>query len=383
MSRVLLLTARPNADGMMNGHKMWTEEKRPPNGLGYLKAVLDQAGHECEIADRYAANKGWWDKENWWPENGYSDYDLAGIYTCSVCTDDIAWLLNNIECDRIAVGGPHAFLYPEWFDAWPRVKVVRGEGENIVRLMASPEAWENTYGHGDRIHTTSRLTEGRLPMNLGDYTGLDSLPRFPWEYFWDESRRGLYSWDFQHDRSCYPVFTMNTTRGCPHACSFCQTRKIWGGRITHFSAERVLDDVAYCRSLGAKAIYFREDNFTSYEQRLIDICHGLIKDPIPWFCETRADTNLGLLRVMAAAGCKWVYVGVESLSQRMLDIYNKRLTVEQIMAFFARCRREGIKTYASMIVGHPDETAEDRAETSYRMQELRPDAHYFNQWRKT
>ena len=211
---------------------------------------------------------------------------------------------------------------------------------------------------------------------------LDSLPRFPWEYFWHLDRRNLYSWDLQHDRSIWPVFAMNTTRGCPYGCEFCAVKKLWNRKITAFSAERVLDDMAYCKSLGAKAIYFREDNFTALRKRLVDICHGMMDMGLPWFCESRADLDLEYLELMYLSGCRWLYVGVESLSQRMLDTYNKKIKVETIMEFFKTCRLIGIKTYASMISGHPEETAGDRAETVIRMAELRPDAHCFNQWRE-
>ncbi|HUW14389.1 MAG TPA: radical SAM protein [Anaerolineae bacterium] len=367
MANVVLFTAAPNSDGMMGGHQMFTGEKRPPNGLGYLLAVLRQAGHHCEIVDRYAGDMSWAD-------DGFESFDLAGIYTCSVCTDDIRWLIDNIKCERIAVGGPHAALRPEWFAEVRRhsrkdVVVVKGEGEDAILALLDPCYLDHWKDIGPDI-------EPERIINL------DSLPVFPWEYFWDEEFRHMYQWSYQHDKTLENVFTMNTTRGCPYGCEFCVVKELWGRKITGFSAGRVLDDIEYCRSLGAKAIYFREDNFTALKTRLRAICEGLKPDPLPWICETRADVDLGLLYHMKEAGCKWVYVGVESLSQRMLDIYNKRITVEQVSKFFAECHALGIKTYASMIVGHPEETERDREITFDRIGRLQPDAACFNTWRE-
>lgn len=92
-----------------------------------------------------------------------------------------------------------------------------------------------------------------------------------------------------------------------------------------------------------------------------------------WACETRVDTvDDDLMALMHEAGCIGFYVGVEHLSQRMLDVFRKDITVEQIMSFFASANKYGIFTHASFIVNHPEETAEDRALKEKREKELAP-----------
>jgi len=180
-----------------------------------------------------------------------------------------------------------------------------------------------------------------------------------------------------------PVFTMNASRGCPFYCSFCSVGSIWGKQYTYFSADRIISEIEYLiKKFGAKGIYFREDNFTLNLERVKDFCEKLIKKNfnIQWACETRVDTlcNEDLIKLMGAAGCRAVYLGVESGSQKMLDILNKNITVEQIEAVVTLCKKHNIRTYCSLITGVPGETYEDYLLTQKLMDKLKPYSYSFN-----
>jgi radical SAM superfamily enzyme YgiQ (UPF0313 family) len=179
-----------------------------------------------------------------------------------------------------------------------------------------------------------------------------------------------------------PVFTMNTSRGCPFNCSFCSVGSIWGKQYTYFSPDRILSEIEYLvRRFGAKGIYFREDNFTLNLKRTEEFCEKLIKKNtnIHWACETRVDNmSEDLVRLMSAAGCRAVYLGVESGSQRVLDMLNKKITVEQIKHTVHWCKKYNIRTYCSLIVGTPGETYEDYLLTKKLMYELKPHTYGYN-----
>jgi radical SAM superfamily enzyme YgiQ (UPF0313 family) len=357
MKKVAFLTAKPNTDYSFNGHRFATDEKRPPHGIGFLTAVLKSNEVQVDIYDRYCGNYTW-------PADNFKSYDLVGIYCASVCKEDFLQSIENIDNDNLAVGGPHASIFSNDFS--DKVKyIVQGEAETIILDLV------NHY-ITDRIIKTKRLTNSEL----------DSLPRFPFEQFLENKH--LYVWNFPFDTSINPVFTLNTSRSCPYDCAFCSTRKIWGRQYTYMSAERVFDDVQYCISLGAKGIYFREDNFTVKNDRVREFCMLLYKNNIriSWACETRVDTvDSDLMQLMAYTGCVGLYVGVEHLSQRMLDIYNKRITVEQIIKFFESANKYRIKTAASFVVNHPEETDEDRHEINRLLPIINPTMQWKNAYR--
>ncbi len=78
-------------------------------------------------------------------------------------------------------------------------------------------------------------------------------------------------------------------------------------------------------------------------------------------------------KLMADAGCKAFYIGVESGSPKMLEFYKKGETREQFIKAFEIARKVGIKTYASLIVGFPEETEEDIRLTDDLIDRIKPD----------
>ena len=152
------------------------------------------------------------------------------------------------------------------------------------------------------------------------------------------------------------------------------------------SADRVISDIEYVvNRFGAKGVYFREDNFTLINKRVVDICEKLLSKNIKvfWACETRVDTvDENLIKLMKSSGCVGLYVGVEHLSQRMLDIFNKRITVEQIVKFFEWTHKYNINTAASLIRNHPEETDTDRSIKYKMLRVINPTMHWDNDFRQ-
>jgi len=359
--KIALFTAKSNIDNKMFGHTMSTDEKRPPTGIGYLYAILKQNGIDVDIYDRYCGDYRW-------RGNDFKDHTFAGIYCASICSNDIFDLINRLRTNTIAVGGPHASLFPEEFNKKVRY-IVQGEAEQIITDLVSNQIAIHSFE--DKIIKTKRLSSREL----------DLLPRFPYEYFWE--RKEHYTWTSPFE-TITPVFTLSTSRGCPYNCSFCSVKKIWGKVITSMSASRVLDDIKYVKSLGAKGIYFREDTFTSLKERLHEICEMMIRRRInlKWACETRVDAiDDETARLMSAAGCIGFYMGVESLSQHMLDVFNKKITVDQTLKCFELAHKYNIKTAASMIKGHSLETEFDRQETYRLLNIIKPTHIWWNQYR--
>ena len=339
----------------------FTNEKRPPLGLGSLISLVRNEGHKVFFIDNYL-------KPSNFIEKGYlqkNRIDHVAIHANTICHRDTVRMFNEIENIRkkglwqgkIIVGGPHTSValktIPEFVDY-----VVQGEGERAILKIINGEV-------GGRVLSEERIKD------------LDLLPFQPWDIFST----------LPYDYTCpwidsKPILTMNTSRGCPFSCSFCSVGSIWGKQYTYFSTDRIIAEIEYLiKKFGAKGIYFREDNFTLNLKRTEEFCEKLLKKDIAihWACETRVD-NLSekLIELMSTAGCKAFYLGVESGSQKILDNINKQITVEQIENAINCCKKYDIRTYCSLITGVPGETYKDYLLTKKLMDKLRPYAYAFN-----
>ena len=338
-----------------------TSEKRPPIGIGFLISTLREAGHEVFFIDNYVQPSDFLETD--YLERNEIDY--VGIYANTICYRDTLRMLYKIEHMRrlgqwkgkIVVGGPQTTVAPDTIPEFVDF-VVQGEGERAIL----------------------EIVEGKVANRIVSYPrikNLDELPMVAWDYFFHLP----YNWEVEWFAE-KPVFTLNTSRGCPFACSFCSVGSIWGKQYTFFSAERVVSDIEYLiTKYGAKGIYFREDNFTVNKARVMNFCNLLLdkKIKIPWACESRVDTlNRNLVEIMHTAGVRAFYFGVESGSQRILDRLRKGISPDQIREAFSLCREKGIKTAASMIVGVPGETAEDMKQTQDLLEEIKPDLIWWN-----
>jgi len=354
--RVLLVTSAAPTQSPFS-----TTEKRPPIGIGFLISVLRNADHKVFFIDNYL-------QPNNFLETDYlqeHQIDYVGIYANTICFRDTLRMLHKLEHLRqthkwngkIIVGGPHTTVavdtIPDFVDY-----VVQGEGERAILDIVEDRV-------SDRIVSYPRIEN------------LDVLPMPAWDCFVDLP----YDWSigFFEDK---PVFTMNTSRGCPFNCTFCSVGSVWGKKYTYFSAERIVSDIEYLiKHYGLKGVYFREDNFTLNKERLRKFCNLLIEKGIKicWTCESRVSTlSRDLVELMSRAGAKGFYFGVESGSQRILDFLHKDITVEQIKNAFNWCHEFNIKTAASLIVGVPGETESDRQKTHALIKVTKPDVVWAN-----
>jgi O-antigen biosynthesis protein len=339
-----------------------TDEKRPPLGIGYLMSVVRTKGHNVFFVDNYLQPTNF-------VQEGYlqkNSIDFVCIYASTICYKETLKMLTAIEEVRkeglwngkVVVGGPHTSVAPNTVPEYVDF-IVQGEGERAILAIITGQA-------KSRIVRCERIKD------------LDSLPFPAWDVFAPLSYD--YSGLWMDEK---PVLTMNTSRGCPHNCSFCSVDSVWGQQYTSYSAARIVDEIEYLmQDFGAKGVYFREDNFTLNIKRTFDFCQELTNREISiaWACETRVDTlcNEELVRLMSEAGCKAVYLGVESGSQRILDFLNKKITTAQVKEAVRLCKKYEMRTYCSLIVGVPTETFDDYLLTKKLMEELEPFAYTFN-----
>lgn len=339
-----------------------TSEKTPPIGLGFLISVLKQQGHKVYFEDNYLKPSQLLDTDFLIRNR----IEIVGIYSNTICYQKTLTILYKLQGLRerkiwngkIIIGGPHTSV---GLDSIPDFvnHVVIGEGEiSILKIVSD--------------NKTDRIIYGEKVKNL------DMLPFPAWEEFIFRSYNWKHPWVDN-----YPVYTFNTSRGCPFQCSFCSVNAIWGRSYRYMSAERVLDDVARMISnYGLRVAYFREDHFTLNKRRTEEFCEGLLDRDmkIDWMSESRVDNfdDPAYVELMACSGCKALYIGVESGSPRMLELMQKGESVDQFIKAFDLTKKFGIKTYASFVVGAPTETEEDLQLTYELIQKINPDFYSMN-----
>jgi radical SAM superfamily enzyme YgiQ (UPF0313 family) len=179
------------------------------------------------------------------------------------------------------------------------------------------------------------------------------------------------------------VHLMETSRGCPHACAFCETTRFYHRRWRAFSPERVGEEV---RSLvedhEAWIIHFADDNFAASPKRVLRICDRLRGQALPAFfmLSARADDLLAdpdLLPAMAATRMLRVSVGVETLSPEVAWRAGKPIGIDTYRAVFHRMRELGIFSVASLIVGLPGGDRTERQRSVELVVEAGPDSAQF------
>ncbi|MBI5805322.1 radical SAM protein [candidate division TA06 bacterium] len=175
-----------------------------------------------------------------------------------------------------------------------------------------------------------------------------------------------------------PYAGVVTDFGCPFKCDFCLI-----GQMPYKlrPVPEVMEELLYLKKLGIKYFSFGDQTFGADRERTEKLLSEMISKRInlPWGCFARADLlTEEILLSMKRAGCELLMMGVESGDQEMLDRYHKKTTIEIIRRAFALCKKHGIRTVATFIIGLPGETETSFQKTMDLALELDPDFASFN-----
>jgi anaerobic magnesium-protoporphyrin IX monomethyl ester cyclase len=256
--------------------------------------------------------------------------------------------------NRIVVGGPLAALLSDRWDGMPEVDVLAaGYGEFLVRPLVD---WMRSGFSSLQPPAGGRLeTRGGtkvLYSGIPDSDDLDFLPTPDWELSGkDHNRR-------------YRMIYYESVRGCPYRCNFCNYPYLFTDtRFRYKSARRMVEEwERYLATLDVEYITCLDSLFTMPRRRLTEFCKTLIERRlrVKWICYARADdlADEATAALMKSAGAHQAQIGLESGDQGQLDNMDKLCTVEANARAVDNCRKYGITSVVSLIVGFPGETAE-------------------------
>ena len=348
----------------------------PPLGLAYIAAVLRKGGHAVKILDTTILNMSIQQVGDYLRNN---KFDVIGI---SVMTPMYKNFVETVKAIRpligktaVIAGGPHPSILPaETLKENPGLDyAVFGEGEitfpRLVKAIGEKKDVSEVNGVAYRENSRIRLT--RPPVLIED---LDSLPSPALDLIPIEKYTPAPS---QYKK--LPMLHMVTSRGCPFRCTYCSSQSIFGRKYRMHSPERVINDIKdMIKKYNAKEIFFLDDLFTINKKWINEFCDKLIGEGIHkkicWSCNSRVDlVDLDLLKKMKKAGCWQIHFGIESGSQRLLDLIKKGITLEQSRNAVKLCKKTGIKTRAYFMLGLPTETREESIRTIEFAKEIDPD----------
>lgn len=295
---------------------LWESEKEksifPPLNLITL-AALTPTRHEVTILDESLIDL-----------NFNTPYDLVGISAMTALAPRAYAIADAFrqQGTRVVLGGMHPSALPE--EALTHADaVVVGEAEGSWQLLLADL-------EEGQLQTIYRQEKRPALENM-------SLPR-----------RELL------DRGRYLIpDTVQTTRGCPFACSFCTVSQFFGHEFRFRPVEEVVREVS---GLEGEVVAFIDDNIVGhpgYARRLFSELARLPR-PIKWF--SQGSLNIArdeeLLRLAAASGCIGLFIGFESLSPNNLQAVGKAVNrVEEYPAAIKKLHDHNIAIEGAFVFG--------------------------------
>jgi len=176
--------------------------------------------------------------------------------------------------------------------------------------------------------------------------------------------------------------TMQTSRGCPWPCVFCDIPIFNEGKWRSRSPGHVVAEFDHLQKEGYGSVYFVDDHFLLQPKRIEAICNGIQQSgvTIQWGCEGRVDSVAQhLFPSMAKANCRTIMFGIESGSQMVLDRLKKEQTLGEVETAVTNAKNAGIEiVHGFFVVGSPSETVSDIRATFDFAARLRLDTFGFN-----
>lgn len=283
-------------------------------------AALTPSHWQVEIAD-----------ENVESINFETDADLIGITAFNVQFQRALEISSEFRRrgKKVVIGGPYCSLFPEAFEGKCDYRV-SGEAEQI---------WPQFLKDFEAGTARELYVAEEKKVNLET----SPIPRY-------ELIRG----------ERYNVYCLQTSRGCPFQCEFCDII-VMDGRVPRIkTVEQVLAEVDYCVKQGAHYILFGDANFIGnmpFARKLLKALKEYSEKndyPVEFVCELTINVahHPDLLELLQAANFYSVFIGIESpRAGSLIEAKKLQNTRKSIADDIARIHSYHISVMAGMIVG--------------------------------
>ena len=154
------------------------------------------------------------------------------------------------------------------------------------------------------------------------------------------------------------VIPMQTSRGCPYACSFCSVTGMFGHKYRFRSTASVMAELRRYDP-HRHFIFFYDDNFAANAEHTKELLRAMIAARLKfqWSAQVRADVarDAELVKLMKKAGCYIVFIGFESVNPQSLKAMKKGQTVAEIARAVKVLRRRRIRIHGMFVYGFDED----------------------------
>jgi len=341
-----------------------TANRMAPLGLLSMAAYLEREGHEVLVHDCLGPKAVPDPDANVKAILGHAP-DLVGVSaTTSGFLDgyDITRRIKGIRPRvRTVFGGVHvSAMGAVLLDRFRDIDFLCiGEGEVTLSQLAAGQDPEGIDGLVWRNKGRSVTNPPRTLIHDLDtlpFPAYEKLQGFPRGY-----NLPLFSFVLT------PGATMITSRGCRYQCPYCD-RSVFKNGFRYNSAEYVYEHMRYLRTnFGVRHINIYDDLFTTNRERIVDLCHRLISNPlgIQFNCAIRvghADDDL--LKMLKAAGFLQLSLGIETGDPDLIKMHKPGVKIEEVKKTVRRIHANGLRAKGLFMMGIPGETEVSIRKTS-------------------
>jgi radical SAM superfamily enzyme YgiQ (UPF0313 family) len=323
MARICLINPRfPTSFwGLNHGLPLMGKKANMPVLALPVLAGLTPPGHEVVLIDENLVDLDF---------DQIEGFDIVGLTGMTVQRDRMREILLELRRRGIfvVVGGPWISVAENWFEGLADVIFVGEAEETWPRFL---EDWARG-AHATRYEQSEKTDMTKVPP-----------PRYDLVPFRE-----------------YAMGCIQTSRGCPYQCEFCDIIVIFGRRPRIKTAAQVVAEIDEQHRLGARVIFLVDDNFIGNKKAAKEILRAIIAwqrargYPLAFFTEASLDLaeDAELLQLMAEAGLVAVFIGIESPDEDALREAKKYQNVRGgLSERVRRVQDAGLEVYAGMIVG--------------------------------
>lgn len=275
---------------------------------------------------------------------------------------------------KILVGGAHSTMNgTKVFECKDIDFACIGEGENTISDLLN--TLENNRDlnlvDGIKFRENNKIITTKPRAYIDDLDTLDfALTTAP---------KVLKNFDRYPKRAFGYVFG---SRGCPYACTFCESKAMWTRKVRYRSPENIISELKQMYEFGIRQVNFDDDTF-GISKKNIRIINDLLEKELPdmtYTCETvvQLAKDEQVVKDMKRGGCTGTYVGIESGNNEMLKSIKKTQTTDECVQAIRNLQNHGIDSHAFIMVGFPNETEETFKQTMDFLPKLKPDNIIFS-----
>lgn len=342
-------------------HDLYQDDNYFPSGVGYMAAILTQAGHEVMIANQDIYH--------------YSNEELCQLYLKGIQWDIIGLgflsarfsetiiplcrEINKHKGDAwLVLGGAGASAIPEYnLQITGADVIVIGECEANILKLAEAKAEGNDISNLYNTPNVAYIEKGKFREmpSCDPIKDLDSLPLPAYDLFpMDKYTRCLRPFGAAAEDIALGILT---SRGCTNRCTFCY--RLERG-IRFRSIDKVIEEMQMLNTrYGVNYFVMYDELFVFPKKRVVEFrdkikASGL---KIKYSCNARVDIfDEETAQALLDSGCQFLNFGFESSSQEVLDLMKKHATVEQNLRAIEICKKFGISIGLNFLWGCPGDT---------------------------